>query len=280
MSTACWKALSHGDPINMRRALNILLSSTLIMGLVLHRVHAQAHSEQQAAKETYIDGLRLLNAATQEPRLMTLGINLGYVEADTRPGGGKYFCGALSQTDARSAGRPIAAALLKLPDASLKNLRLRYLILCSSAMAAGQRIGGIPVPPLDLLMLDIGESGSNASYLQHTVLHELYHLIELRSNSYQDAQWQQKFGAGYANSYGGRMKQSPVGTGKKGFLNAYSETYPHEERAELFASLLLNPAEVAAHIKATKDETVKAKALYLIAKCERLIGLRIALPGY
>src|SRR5689334_24000976 len=45
--------------------------------------------------------------------------------------------------------------------------------------------------------------------LQHIVLHELYHLIELRSNTYQDAEWQQKFGAGYANSYGGRMKQSP-----------------------------------------------------------------------
>src|SRR5215207_8766742 len=181
----------------MRRALNILLSFTLIIGLGLHRVHAQLPSEQQAAKETYIDGLRLLNVGTQEPRLTTLGINLGYVETDTRPGGGKYFCGALSQNDARAAARPITMALLKLPDASLKNLRLRYLILCSSAMAGGQRIGGIPVPPLDLLMLDIGESSNNTTYLQHIFLHELYHLIEFRFNTYQDPEWQKQFGAGY-----------------------------------------------------------------------------------
>jgi len=263
----------------MRYLLNILLSFTLINGVWLAMASAQTLSEQQAARETYIDGLHLLEAAAQEPRLATLGIHLGYVEQDTRPGGGKYFCGAMSRDESRSAGRIITTALLKLPDASLRKLRLRYVILCSRAMAAGQRIGGIPVPPLDLLMLDVGESGSNTLHLQHGFLHELYHLIEFRFNTYQDTEWQKRFGAGYANSYDGRMAQSPIGSGKRGFLNAYAETYPHEERAELFASLLLSPAEVVAHIKATNDQLLKEKALYLIKKCERLMGLRIALPG-
>lgn len=233
---------------------------------------AQTLSEQQAAKETYIDGLRLLEAGT-------FGIRLGYVEKDTRPGGGKYFCGAMSREDSRSAGRIITSALSQLPEAALGKLRLRYVILCSRAMAGGQRIGGIPVPPLDLLMLDVGESGSNAVYLQRGFLHELYHLIEYRFNTYQDTEWQKLFGAGYANSYDGRMQQSPIGSGKRGFLNAYAETYAHEERAELFASLVLNPAEVIAHIKATNDQVLKEKALYLVRKCERLMGLRLALAG-
>ena len=128
-------------------------------------------------------------------------------------------------------------------------------------------------------MLDVGESGSNTLYLQRSFLHELYHLIEYRFNAYQDTEWQKLFGAGYANSYDGRITQSPIGSGKRGFLNAYAETYPHEERAELFASLLLNPAEVVAHIKATNDRLLKEKALYLVKKCERLTGLRIALLG-
>lgn len=263
----------------MQRVLNILLSFTLASGLGLHRVSAQTSAEQQAAKETYIDGLRLFEAGAQEPRLTTLGFNLGYVETDTKPGGGKYFCGAMSRDAARSAGRPITMALLKLPDASLRSIRLKYVIVCSRVMAAGQRIGGIPVPPLDLLMLDIGETGNNVSYLPHTFLHELYHLIEYRFNAYQDPGWQKLFGSGYANSYDGRMTQSPIGTGKKGFLNAYSETYPHEERAELFAAILLHPAEVAARIRTTRDELLKAKAAYLMAKCERMIGVRMALPG-
>lgn len=263
----------------MRHLPGTLLCFTLMNGVWPDVAVAQTPSERQAAKETYIDGLRLLDAAAWEPRLTTLGIHLGYVEKDTRPGGGKYFCGAMSREDSRSAGRTVTTALLRLPDASLGKLRLRYVILCGRAMAAGQRIGGIPVPPLDLLMLDVGEYGNNASYLQRVFLHELYHLIEYRFNTHQDAEWQKQFGAGYANSYSGRMQQSSIGSGKRGFLNAYAETYPHEERAELFASLVLHPAEVAAHIKATNDAVLKEKALYLVRKCERLIGLRIALAG-
>jgi len=75
----------------MRRAPDILLCFTLIIGLGLNEARAQVPSEQQAAKETYIDGLRLLNASAQEPRLTTLGINLGYVETDTKPGGESIF---------------------------------------------------------------------------------------------------------------------------------------------------------------------------------------------
>jgi hypothetical protein len=265
--------------IKMQHLSGILLCFTLMSGAWPNVAIAQTLSEQQAAKETYIDGLRFLDAAAREPRLTTLGIHLGYVEKDTRPGGGKYFCGAMSREESRSAGRIVTTALLKLPDASLSKLRLRYVILCSRAMAAGQRIGGIPVPPLDLLMLDVGENSNNASYLQRGFLHELYHLIEYRFNTHEDTEWQKLFGTGYANSYSGRMQQSPSGSGKRGFLNSYSETYPHEERAELFASLVLDSAEVAAHVKATNDVVLKEKALYLARKCERLMGLRIALPG-
>lgn len=273
---ARWRSQLRSD---MQPLPRILLCFTLMNGVWPDVANAQTPSEQQAAKETYIDGLRLLDAAARDPRLTTLGIHLGHVEKDTRPGGGKYFCGAMSREESRSAGRIVTTALLKLPDASLGKLRLRYVILCSRAMAAGQRIGGIPVPPLDLLMLDVGESGNNASHLQRGFLHELYHLIEYRFNTYEDTEWQKLFGTGYANSYGGRMQQSPIGSGKRGFLNSYAETYPHEERAELFASLVLDPAEVAAHIKATNDVVMKEKALYLVRKCERLIGLRIGLPG-
>ena len=256
-----------------------MLTAPLLLALMLAALgvaQAQNVSEQQAAKETYIDGLRLLDAAALEPRLGTLGINIGYVERDTRPGGGRYFCGAVSRDASRAIARSIAPAFAKLPDASLRRLRLRYVILCSRAMAGTQRIGGIPVPPLDLLMLDVGEGGTNPGDVQHLFLHELYHLIEYRFNTYEDAQWRQRFGAGYAESYGERMNRSAIGSGRPGFLNAYSETYPHEERAELFASLLLEPAVVATHLKRTNDPVLRDKVRYVIEKCERLLGLRLA----
>jgi hypothetical protein len=61
-------------------------------------------------------------------------------------------------------------------------------------------------------------------------------------------------------------------------LNAYAETFPHEERAELFAALVLTPAEVVAQAKARDDELLRRKILYMVDKCQRLIGLRISLP--
>jgi hypothetical protein len=244
-------------------------------------VHAAPLSDQRAAKETEIDGLRLLDTAVQEPRLTALDLHLGYVESDTHPGGGRYLCGGMSNSESTSAASGIARALSRLPDTSLTRVGLRYVILCSRAEAAGRRIGGIPVPPLNLLMVDVGTGSANSddSRLQHLFLHELYHLIEYRFNSFQDADWQSRFGAGYDNAYGNDAGQSTVGSGKRGFLNRYSESFPHEERAELFASLLLNPAEVAAHIDATNDSLLKDKASYVADKSARLIGLRITLPG-
>lgn len=126
-------------------------------------------SDEQAAKETDIDGLRLLGAAAA-PRLTTLDIHLGHVQTDIYPGAGKYFCGAVPGDESRVAGRAVASALSRLPDASLRRVGLRYVILCSRTTAAGQRIGGIQVPPLNLLMLDVGESGDNDLYLHCNTL--------------------------------------------------------------------------------------------------------------
>lgn len=265
--------LKYSDP------LKFLLIVLLLFGLGLNAATGQTLSEQQAAEETYIDGLRLLGADIQEPRLEILGIHLGYVENDTKPGGGKYFCGALSRSASLKDGKIIVEALSTLSDTSLKKLGLKYVILCSRAMAGKREIGGIPVPPLNLLMLNVGESDNNDNYLQHIFLHELYHLIEYRFKSFQDSDWQRRFGSGYSNSYRGIMKRSPVGSGKKGFLNAYATSFPHEERAELFAYLSLMPAEVIEHIRSTDDKLLKEKAQYLAKKIDRLMGVRISLPG-
>ena len=235
-------------------------------------------TEEQAAKETEIDGLRLLDGATDTSRSTTEVVHVGYVETDTRPGGGRYLCGGLSRDASLSTGRVIADQISRLPDSSMKTLGLKYVILCSRAEAAGRRIGGIPVPPLRLLMLDVGESTQSDTYLRHIFLHELYHLIEFRFNSVQDEEWQRRFGSGYANDYRPGAQGITPGSGKPGFLNGYSESFPHEDRAELFASLLLDPTTVATHIDGTNDDVLREKARYVAGKSARLIGLPIPLP--
>ena len=245
----------------------------------MNPVFAQTMSEQQASKETHISDLQLLRSTNKESRINILGINLGYVEKDTKPGNGKYLCGALKRSKAIEAGTIIIKALSTMSDASLKKIELKYIVLCSHAMAKGRRIGGIPVPTLKLLMLDVGENSGDSSYLQRIFLHELYHLIEYRFDTFRDKTWEKRFGAGYANSYSSQLTQSRIGSGKKGFLNSYSQTYPHEDRAELFANLLLAPIKVIKYTKSKNDQLLKEKVRYMAEKIEQMMGTQLSLNG-
>lgn len=147
---------------------------------------AQTVSEQQASQETEIDGLRLLEPA--------FGITFGYVEQDTKPGGGKYLCGGTTASAARTAATMMGRALAKIPAHSLAKAELKYIILCGRLLASSQLIGGIPVPPLNLLLPNIGENVALTSYLEHMMFHEFYHLIEYHFNTFNDAEWQRRFG--------------------------------------------------------------------------------------
>lgn len=225
--------------------------------------------ERAAARETEFDGLRLLTDASR-------GIHFGYVEAETRPSEGVYLCGAMRRDEAAAAASTVAGALSNLPDAVVARLRLRYVVLCGGVTESSKSIGGIPVAPLDLLVLD--GTGDGAS-LQHRTLHELYHLLEYRFGGIGDAEWASQFGGGYSNAYPGLLRKAPLGSGKPGFATAYGETHPHEDRAELFAWLVLAPGEVASLIRRNGDSVLKRKADFLSDKCQRVVGLAIALPN-
>lgn len=252
----------------MTRTPGTLLLLLTLPLLLADPARAQVPSQKQASKETEIKGLRLVDAK--------LGIAIGYVESDTRPGGGKYLCGGMSKATAISAAKVVSNALGRIPKTSLDRVRLKYVIVCSRALASGQSIGGIPVPPLNLLMLNMGDR----EHGEHLVLHELYHLVEYRFGSFSDTEWDRRFGGGYANSYASGSKVSAIGSGKPGFLNSYSETFAHEERAELFAHLVLERRSVHAHLRSTADGLLKKKILHLIEKCNRMLGPTISTTGF
>ena len=99
--------------------------------------------------------------------------------------------------------------------------------------------------------------------------------MEYRFQTCNDYDWNNLYGSGYANSYNAPIKRAPIGSGKRGFLNTYAETFPHEERAEIFAALMLEPDTVITHIKKNKDRILKSKTRYVIKKCENLIDFHI-----
>ena len=219
---------------------------------------AQPISAEQASKETHIEGLRLLPYEA--------GVNFGYVEKDTKLG--KYLCGGMTVDEASSSSNLVSHTLEFTLGHELGKGRPKYIILCSQVLASGQRVGGIPVPPINLLMLD---ASASAEHIEHTVLHELFHLIEYRFNSFNDVEWQHRFGGGYANTYKGYLKNAPIGSGKDGFANSYSETFPHEERAELFAFLILQPEGLASQM----DDELSEKVQFIVDKCNKLFNWNI-----
>ncbi|HUR41988.1 MAG TPA: hypothetical protein VM240_12565 [Verrucomicrobiae bacterium] len=228
----------------------------------------QANADSLAARETQFDDIRIVEGARVEGSTL----RFARVEQDTRPAGGMYLCGALAADDALAAAETVASALQLLPASALARLRLRYVVLCSRALAGGQPIGGIPVPPLDLLMLAVG--GERAD-LRHRTLHESWHLAEYRGGSFNDAEWSAQFG-GYAHHYPATVRRSPVGSGKPGFVNEYGEAYPHEERAELFAFLLLDPDGTGAQLRRRDDTVLKRKAQAVAERAESLLGVDLS----
>lgn len=238
----------------------------------------QSRADLHAAEDTHIPGLRLINTRHADAQLSLMGIRFGHVESDVRLGTtGRYFCGALSADRAITAAQPVAAALARLPYVSVRKLGLRYLILCGGAKSRDRSIGGIPVPPLDLLLFDVGSSADPA-YLEKSTLHELYHMAEFRFDTFEDPEWDRQF-TGYAADYAPEFMKTAVGSGTPGFLNAYAQTFSHEDRAELFAALLLRPGDVVARIRATGDSLLQRKVRYMVEKSDRLLGLKLAPEG-
>ena len=249
--------------------------SLLLIGLAWHHAAwAQTAADLQAARETELPGLRLLDTRDLDSRLAGLGVRLGYLEEDVRPG--HYFCGALTENRGMSVAPHVVAALVRLPYWPARRLGVRFVILCGGVKDGDRSIGGFPVPPLDLLMLDVPTS--NAAFLETATLHELYHLAEVRFNTLNDADWGRQF-TGYSNSYASELLKGALGSGKPGFLNAYAETFAHEDRAELFAALLLKPGDLVAQIHATRDSVLRSKVWYLVEKSQRLLGLRLTPDG-
>ncbi len=227
--------------------------------------NAQTITQSVAAQETYIPEIQLLpTSLSPNPAVV-----MTYVAQDTQPGGGNYYCGAMSQTRATEAARDVTAALNTLPQGAWNAITMRYILLCSEAKAGGRAIGGIPVPPIKLLMLSAGNSKAASPRLPMTALHELYHLIEMQQGRYNDINWNTSF-AGYKNRYGNN--DVTIGSGGEGFINAYGTSFPHEERAEIFANLLLDERGITRYLETTRDAILRQKIAAVKENCTAMLG--------
>ncbi len=160
----------------------------------------------------------------------------------------------------------LRAALAKYPRELPHAVGLSRIILGTQLKASGIHIGGYSNPPSRSLILEIQE-GENQVFKSITLHHEIFHLIDralLGQFAKQDLVWARLNGPnfkGYQVGDGWKWMAQQPGQAKPkaepGFVSAYSMSSIPEDKAEVFAHLMENPAALAE--MAGKDAVIRAK---------------------
>src|SRR5262245_30313681 len=151
------------------------------------------------------------------------------------------------------------------PRSLVKRARLRRIVLCEGLSFAGQLRGAIPDWGNDTLYLDVQRGAYDRTYMCKVIHHEFFHMIDYRDDSrvYDDAAWAALNPKGFKYGAGGTSAQESAKTSLltdryPGFLNHYSTTGVEEDKAEMFANMVVDPAHVEERAK--NDPVVNAKA--------------------
>ncbi len=150
------------------------------------------------------------------------------------------------------------------PTALVRRSQLKRVVLCSELSFAGQRRNAIPDYEHDTLYLDVSRGTYSKPYLRKVIHHEFFHIIDYRDDGivYKDERWEALNPAKFKYGSGGRtaqnLLQTSVLTDKfPGFLNHYSTTAVEEDKAEVFANLIVDSKYV--EDRAKNDRVLNAK---------------------
>lgn len=239
-----------------------LVSLSLIACSQVARAHEV--SLPAAKKALYIPELQLYS----RPLVVNGGthLHIGSVTRLSKPGGGRYTCEPIPESQLNKVAGLIQSTLKR--NKLTASLGLEYLILCGGVTANGQKIGGIPVPPLNLLMLSMVQQSDDR--VAHLFWHEIVHYLEMKTGTYKDRTWESRF-FGYSQKYElGAANLTELGSGSSGYVNLYGQSFPHEERAEIAAWLLSNPRKLTTFLSRAHDTMLDQKVDYMRRKMQDL----------
>jgi hypothetical protein len=156
------------------------------------------------------------------------------------------------------------------PPALIRRLGLRQVILCERLAFKGQLRAAIPGFQNRDLYLDVSRGAHSRRYQRQALAHELFHLIDFVDDGevYRDAGWSSlnppsfQYGSGGSNAQEDkrmslRSKTTP------GFVSLYAMTGVEEDKAELFAALVMDQEFVRRQQRS--DRVLAAKVVRLKA---------------
>lgn len=153
------------------------------------------------------------------------------------------------------------------PPSLVSQCGLRRIILCRNLAYAGQSRAAVPDFEHDDLYLDVARGRHDLLYVRGVMHHEFYHIIDWHDDGklYEDDEWCELLRPGVSYGNGGASMQNPrpeespgmLDASLDGFLNRYSMSGVEEDKAEMFANLIVRQDDVSA--RASSDTLIGEK---------------------
>lgn len=165
------------------------------------------------------------------------------------------------------------------PETLIRKIKLKRVIFCTQLAFAGQRRNAIPDFEHDTLFLEVNRGNFDNIYMRKVIHHELFHIIDFYDDGslYRDQSWSDLNPQTFEYGTGGRNAQSLAVTSvvndeSRGFLNHYSTTGVEEDKAEVFANLIVNPTYVNNRVETDEVLALKVQTMkqLLLAFCPEM----------
>jgi hypothetical protein len=169
--------------------------------------------------------------------------------------------------------RLLGVELAKYPRELIDRIGLRRVVLCRDLRLGKQPRAAVPLRDHGSMHFDVVVGDYSRDYQRIVVHHELMHVIDERDDDqlYVDPAWaalnepQFRYGSGGINAQND-PNASLHTTRVAGFLTSYSTSAIEEDKAELFARLMVEPGYVAR--RADVDPILRSK----VARLKQLLA--------
>lgn len=166
----------------------------------------------------------------------------------------------------------VTEELAKYGEPVLRQIPIRRVVLCTDLTAGGRRFGGLTLSGSGVILLDVGHNQAwPAAIYRHSFHHEMSHVLDdaLGRVSGREARWSRLNPSGFA--YGGEevvkalevLGENPAARPElPGFLSYYAMVGAREDRAEIFAAMMIDPAGLRAIVE--DDPILRSKCRLLL----------------
>lgn len=166
-----------------------------------------------------------------------------------------------------------AKEFARYPVEFVKRSSLRRVVFCEELAWDDQLRAALPDFANHTLYLDVSRGAERDGYQRRVLHHEFFHMVDEVDDGllYRDDRWSAANPEGFRYGAGGHTAQTTAGTGTlsdnhPGFFDHYSTTGVEEDKAEIFAYLFVDPAELSR--RAATDAVLRAK----VELMKRLLG--------